>query len=633
MSLTKVSYSMVNGAPVNPLDYGAVGDGVANDTAALLAAFNAADGKVLDGASGTYKIEQIMAPTCDNVIIRNMTIDCSSINDTYIISFTGTQGNAIDVTTNAIIGDYTIQLASTTGLAAENYIWIASNTVWDALSGTTIGQICKIKSVDSSTQITIYDKLLYTFNTANDANVYLLTMKNNITFQNVKFIGTTSYNQSVLNFDKCADVVVQDCEFEYCNYIACRVNRTVNFVGDANSVRYARSTGLAYGFAITNGSDSVKITNGYGEDTRHYVTVGDTDGINSNIIVSGNTIKASKDAGIDSHAASNYMTISNNHIECAAVPSGRSDGIISQGLNTTIIGNTVVNAQANSIFVQNLVDIQDGQYVISNNNIDNAGGSVSTDAGIYVTNASGSGSVAYGVTIANNTISGTNDIHIYVNADTGTIANVAITGNTCYYEASLYSCYLQAQSGNYLQDVTVTGNVFRTASATNQAIYINGGATSGVRRATICNNILSGGNYGMVAYYANQIVATSNRFYNNTLSKYFVDDPTCNEMYVDRLTDNWYTVTGSSYTVTDDILNVVCTNAGTTTITLPDVDTWLGRAINIKTTTANTVVSASSNVVTLPNTGASTSILPATDGAWITLQSDGTNWVAMQGYL
>lgn len=42
MSLTKVTYSMIQGASVNLLDYGAVGNGSANDTAAINAAYAAA---------------------------------------------------------------------------------------------------------------------------------------------------------------------------------------------------------------------------------------------------------------------------------------------------------------------------------------------------------------------------------------------------------------------------------------------------------------------------------------------------------------------------------------------------------------------------------------------------------------
>ena len=57
MSLTKVSYSMITGAPVNVLDYGADPTGVANSTDAFYAAasaINAADGGHLIVPAGTY---------------------------------------------------------------------------------------------------------------------------------------------------------------------------------------------------------------------------------------------------------------------------------------------------------------------------------------------------------------------------------------------------------------------------------------------------------------------------------------------------------------------------------------------------------------------------------------------------
>jgi len=68
MALTKVSFSMITGAMVNVLDYGAKGDGATNDTAAFQAAAVAANNGIVAGAGpggtvyvprGTYMVSRV----------------------------------------------------------------------------------------------------------------------------------------------------------------------------------------------------------------------------------------------------------------------------------------------------------------------------------------------------------------------------------------------------------------------------------------------------------------------------------------------------------------------------------------------------------------------------------------------
>jgi hypothetical protein len=65
------------------------------------------------------------------------------------------------------------------------------------------------------------------------------------------------------------------------------------------------------------------------------------------------------------------------------------------------------------------------------------------------------------------------------------------------------------------------------------------------------------------------------------------------------------------------------------TVTLPAASSWTGREVTFKNIQAQTLVSASSNVVPIDTATAGTAILPATAGAWATLISDGTNWIIM----
>jgi hypothetical protein len=88
------------------------------------------------------------------------------------------------------------------------------------------------------------------------------------------------------------------------------------------------------------------------------------------------------------------------------------------------------------------------------------------------------------------------------------------------------------------------------------------------------------------------------------------------------------TVNAATYSVaaTDGSLRFTTTN---NTLTLPSAASFPGRILYLNTITANSVTSASSNVIPLGSNTAGTAILAATAGKFAMLQSDGTNWITM----
>lgn len=124
MALTKVSYSMIFGAPVNVMDYGATGDGTTDDTAALQLAAAASAGNGLYLPAGTYGVtDTITLPS--NTMVFGDGVGVSTIKKLG----TGVANIFYSLnTTNIIIRDLSFygnnqSNASGNGLA----IWIAQD--------------------------------------------------------------------------------------------------------------------------------------------------------------------------------------------------------------------------------------------------------------------------------------------------------------------------------------------------------------------------------------------------------------------------------------------------------------------------------------------------------------------------
>ena len=106
MGLTKVSYAMINGAPLNVLDYGATGDGSTDDTSAIqtaLTACDAAGGGTVYFPTGNYKITSTIDLTgFENVTLQGENKNASKFsptvtNDNYFTFTNAKQCNFRDL--------------------------------------------------------------------------------------------------------------------------------------------------------------------------------------------------------------------------------------------------------------------------------------------------------------------------------------------------------------------------------------------------------------------------------------------------------------------------------------------------------------------------------------------------------
>lgn len=85
--------------------------------------------------------------------------------------------------------------------------------------------------------------------------------------------------------------------------------------------------------------------------------------------------------------------------------------------------------------------------------------------------------------------------------------------------------------------------------------------------------------------------------------------------------------TVDNYNVLPTDVTVAINRGSTTTLVLPAVATYVGRRIRVVTRQAFGVLSSQSNVVALTGGAATNTILPATAGKWVDLESNGTSWV------
>lgn len=630
-------------------DFGAVGDGVTNDAVAVQAALNAAAGKVIDGQNLTYKINSTITLTASNSVIKNATFDFTDLPDGVgvdrCLHIYGSLETPQTLTANTNANAVTITVASTSGFAEDDLVFLKSNAVWDSNSSVTYGQYGRIKSISSATQFLLYEGVLLTFRTTDSATVAKVTPVKNVTIDNVSFIGADAKLQNALYVQYGENVSVINCQFRKFDYAAVAFYRCYQSTIDKCRQLNSSGVGLAYAYAIIGGCYSCSVLNSWGEDNRHTVTIGGSDGISMFTKVIGCHANNSKDAGIDSHSASLHTLFMGNHITCtgARFLTSNHDGIISQGANTSIIGNTVIHSMDNSIIYQPL--FQDGTYsgatIADNTVVMDASGDGSVSAGIYVLMPATVGPVDLnGIVIKNNRISGADSnsvgaygIYVQNQKASSELNGLIIEGNYVKLGNATvaYPLYIRSNAASaVIRDIVISNNVLK-ADNYNYAILIQStNASASILNTTGSGNVLDADSYAINLNVVSGAINKVNFGPNHSSAPEFLVSSGANDVLLsNRNTFGILQVTSSTHSDFSQYDWYLFNRAGTVTVTLPAASVSKGRTLHFKTINAQAVVSASSNVEPLITNTPGTAILPAVDGAWATLYCDGSTWVIM----
>lgn len=335
---------------INVKDYGAIGDGVTNDYAAIVAAYAAvpATGAVVYWPSGTYLIGGVSAVSfavpsyTQTVFAGGVVIDITtwpnSINGASfqpVFAPTGTEGTEYALASNATIHTKTVTLSvgnlAASGIAADDWIRVASNEQYDPLrTASEIGELVQVKSVDPATGIiTLWTWLHDDYATADTAVVSKITMVRNVSFTGPMLMrggNDPTSTEVAFKFWRCENPVVEGLSFENISDRALWFIDCVRPVGNMLFFNNFHNDSSAYGIAVDNASCDGRFTNFFGNKIRHLFTTTNTSsskGVTRRISVDGFcAVNEEKDYGapniagnsIDTHSCAEDIEILNGTI-------------------------------------------------------------------------------------------------------------------------------------------------------------------------------------------------------------------------------------------------------------------------------------------------------------------------------
>lgn len=273
-------------------DYGAVADGVTDDSAVIQSAVNgvaAAGGGILYFPAGIYAINASVTVPANVQILgagENATIFKRTAG-VQIFRFYGTLGTAVALTADATVSSptQTITLASTTGRTVGEQINIYDTTVGSTgITGTSYGEIVTIKSVDSGTQLTLNAPLSRAYSSTVGAAINPVNWLESPVISDCGFTQsaqmTTNTSFGYVTFFYCRNGGISNCSFTNIDQFGVAYEGCIGTTG--SNLKFVEgfydSTHLSIGALLRGASQNVSLTGLSARNVRCFHAQGGTYG-------------------------------------------------------------------------------------------------------------------------------------------------------------------------------------------------------------------------------------------------------------------------------------------------------------------------------------------------------------------
>lgn len=332
--------------------FGAVGDGVNDDAAAInraITAANTAGGGVVRLRGKTYAIGTAGIVLKDKVTLRGAGMGATELlqagTPAYVVTAQGALAAAVLLTGNALVGATTLQLASTATLAAGDYLILSDAYAYNPLDATYIsGEMVRVLTVDSATQVTLYAPVkgsMYaagTYATANTASVRKLSLVNCPAIEALTITGDQASTTGLISLKYCYAPRVRDVQLRNGGHYGLRIDTCRDGAVSGLTVRDLiddlANGHVGYGLLFAGANDGVTVENSHFSRCRHATTtIGGPDGFSHRIVVNGCIATATTQAGFDTHAAGDGILYSNCEVHGA-----QQQGISIRSINTEVRG-------------------------------------------------------------------------------------------------------------------------------------------------------------------------------------------------------------------------------------------------------------------------------------------------------